>query len=105
MKMKITILAVCFLCATTAFGQVGQSAISNVAQPIVIIDHPQHAAAHAMGEQSNLLGDSAYSYAQGEQPLWEFGSDRHEVPLGDVARAYRQGHVLDKKATKVSENY
>jgi hypothetical protein len=105
MKMKITTLAFCFLCATVAFGQVGQTALSNIPQPVVLPDHPQHAAAHAMGEQSNLLGDSAYSYAQGEQPLWEFGTDRHEVPLGDVARAYRQGHVFDKKAAKVSENY
>ena len=104
--MKITILALCFLCATAAFAQVGQTALSNIPQPVVIPDHPQHASQHAMAEESNLLGCSAYSYAQGEQPLWEFGSDRRfDVPLGDVARAYRQGHVLDKKATKVSENY
>jgi hypothetical protein len=104
--MKITILtfALCCLCATPAFGQVGQ-VLSNVSSPVVIPDHPQHASAHAMGEESNLLGSSAYSYAQGEQPLWEFGTDRHETPLGDVARAFRKGHVLDKKATKVSQNY
>ena len=57
-----------------------------------------------MGEEANLLGSSAYSYAKGEQPLWEFGTDRHDTPLGDVARAFRKGRVLDKKATKVSQN-
>jgi hypothetical protein len=52
-----------------------------------------------------LWGKSpAYSYAQGEQPLWEFGTDRHDTPLGDVARAFRKDHVLDKKATKVLQN-
>jgi hypothetical protein len=103
--MKIAIVALCFLCATAAFAQVGQTALSNLPQPIVMADHPQHASAHAMGDEVSLLGCSTYSYGQGEQPLWEFGSDRHEVPLGDIARAYRQGHVLDKKADKVSENY
>ena len=103
--MKITILALCFLCATAAFGQVGQSALSATSQPIVMPDHPQHASIHAMAEESSLLGSSVYSYAQGEQPLWQFGSERHEVPLGDVARVYRQGHVLERKAAKVSENY
>jgi len=103
--MKIAIVTICFLCATAAFAQVGQSALSNTPQPMVMIDHPQRASVHAMADETSLLGCSAYSYAQGEQPLWEFGSDKHEVPLGDVARAYRQGHVLEKKATKVSENY
>src|ERR1022692_4802833 len=117
--MKITIFALCFLCATAAFGQVGQTALSNVPTPVVLPDHPQHASQHAMGDLANLLGESAYSYAQGEQPLWEFGSDRRfeaplgdiarayrrfEAPLGDIARAYRKTHVLDKKADKVSEN-
>jgi 6-phosphogluconate dehydrogenase len=103
--MKTTIFAFCFLCATAAFGQVGQSALSNVPSPIVMIDHPQHASVHAMGDESSLLGGSVYSYAQGEQPLWEFAPDKkREVPLGDVARAYRQGHVIEKKAAKVSEN-
>jgi hypothetical protein len=104
--MKITIFALCFLCATAAFGQVGMTALSNTPAPIVVPDHPQHASQHALADESNLLGSSAYSYAQGEQPLWEFGSDRrYETPLGDVARAYRKTHVFDKKADKVSENY
>jgi hypothetical protein len=104
MKTTIVTFALCCLCATAAFGQAGQ-VLSNVSSPVVIPDHPEHASPHAMGEESNLLGSSAYSYGQGEQPLWEFETDRHDTPLGDVARAFRKGHVLDKKATKVSQNY
>ena len=103
MKTTIVTFALCCLCATAAFGQVG-SALSNVSAPVSIPDHPQHASAHVMGEESNLLGSSAYSYGQGEQPLWEFETDRHDTPLGDVARAFRKGHVLDKKAAKISQN-
>jgi len=57
-----------------------------------------------MAAENSLLGTSAYSYAQGEQPVVEFGSPKQETPLGDVARAYRKGHVVDKKAVKVLEN-
>jgi hypothetical protein len=104
--MKTTIFVLCFLCATAAFGQVGQSALSNTPSPIIMTDHPEHASVHAMAQESSLLGESAYSFAKGEQPLSEFGSDRrYEAPLGDVARAYRKTHTFDKKANKVSENY
>lgn len=102
--MKITILAFCLLAAASAFGQA--NVLSNVPAPMVMNEHPEHASVHAMAQESSLLECSTYSYAKGEQPLWEFGSgSRYETPLGDVARAYRKGHVLDKKATKVSENY
>lgn len=99
--MKTLIIAFCLLCATAAFGQ-SASVLSNNPQPTVVPDHPQHASQHAMGQEVSLFGSSsAYTYAQGERPLWEFGSsDKHEVPLGDVARAYRKGHVIDRKAVK-----
>ncbi|MFZ0293793.1 MAG: hypothetical protein WAL52_09335 [Candidatus Sulfotelmatobacter sp.] len=101
--MKITIFALCFLCAAAAFGQTASVLYANP-QPVVMPSHPEHAAAHAMGQESSLLQSSVYSYGQGEQPLWEFASDKREVPLGDVARAYRQGHVFDKKAIKITNN-
>jgi hypothetical protein len=102
--MKITIFAFCLLFATASFGQTAASVVSNVPQPTVIPDNPQHASQHAMAAENSLLGTSAYSYAQGEQPVVEFGSLKQETPLGDVARAYRKGHVVDKKAVKVLEN-
>jgi hypothetical protein len=101
--MRITVFAFCFLCAAAAFGQTAAVMYPNP-QPVVIPSHPEHAATHAMGLESSLLQTSVYSYGQGEQPLWEFASDKREVPLGDVARAYRKGHVFDKKAVIVSNN-
>jgi hypothetical protein len=101
--MKITIFAFCLLFSTASFGQTA-GVLSNVPQPTVIPEHPQHASQHAMAAENSLLGSSSYSYAQGEQPVVEFGSLKQETPLGDVARAYRKGHVVDKKAVKVLEN-
>ncbi|MFY9792237.1 MAG: hypothetical protein WAJ99_13705 [Candidatus Sulfotelmatobacter sp.] len=101
--MKITVFAFCFLCAAAAYGQTAAVLYANP-QPVVIPSHPEHAATHAMGLESSLLQTSVYSYGQGEQPLWEFASDKREVPLGDVAREYRKGHVFDKKAVIVSNN-
>jgi hypothetical protein len=102
--MKITIFAFCFLCATAAFGQTASVLVNNP-QPIEMLSHDQHASQHAMRQEESLLGcTSPYTYAQGEQPVWEFGTPKQEVPLGDVARAYRQGHVIDRKAAKVVEN-
>jgi hypothetical protein len=59
-----------------------------------------------MGQEVSLFGPiSAYTYAQGERPLWEFGSsDKREIPLGDIARAYRKGHVIDRKAVKTLDS-
>lgn len=102
--MKTTIIVFCFLCATAAFGQ-NAPVLTNDPQITEFPGHPQHASQQPMATESNLLGSSAYSYAQGEQPLWEFGGSKYEVPLGDVARAYRKSHALNKKADKVSENY
>jgi hypothetical protein len=90
--MKTTIFALsflCFLCATTAFGQ-SAPVLPNYPQPIQMSDHPQHATEHAMATESSLLGTSAYGYAQGEQPLAQFGTLKQETPLGDIARAYRK---------------
>ncbi len=101
--MKITIFALCFLCATAAaFGQTA-SVQSNNPQPLQMSDHPQHASQHAMAQESSLLDASAYSYAQGEQPVVDFGTLPRETPLGDIARAYRKEHATVPKAVKVLE--
>lgn len=100
--MKTIVIAFCFLCATAAFGQVASSLSANP-QPLIMTDHPQRADTHAMAPYDNLRGSSAYSSEHGDQPLWEFPSDKHETPLGDIARAYRRDHAFDKKATIVVE--
>ncbi|MFZ0774831.1 MAG: hypothetical protein WCA49_14380 [Candidatus Sulfotelmatobacter sp.] len=102
--MKTTIIALCFLCASAAFAQ-SAPVLTNNPQVMQFQEHVSHASQHAMGQELTLLGSSSpYTYAQGERPLWEFGSDKQEIPLGDVARAYRKGHTIDRKATKVFEN-
>jgi hypothetical protein len=100
--MKTVVIAFCLLCATAAFGQVASS-LSNNPQPLVMTDHPQRAETHPMAPDDNLRGSAAYTFAQGERPLWEFPSEKHETPLGDIARAYRKDHAFDKKATIVVE--
>jgi hypothetical protein len=100
--MKTTIFAICFLCATAAaFGHTA-SVQSNNPQPIYMPDdRPQHASPHAMGLESSLLSVSAYSYAQGEQPMSDFVTLKRETPLGDIARAYRKEHAMAPKAVVV----
>lgn len=100
----IFIIGFCFLFlfATAAFAQVG-SVLNSTPQPISVTDHPERASMHAMASDENLRGTSAYTSEHGERPLWEFGSDKVETPLGDVARAYRKEHAFDKKAVVVME--
>ena len=100
--MKTAMFALCFLCATACFGQVAGS-ISSTAQPTYVPDHPQHASQHALAQESSLLDSNTYSYAQGEQPVVEFGSLKQETPLGDVARAYRKEKLAARKAEIVFE--
>jgi hypothetical protein len=69
-----------------------------------IPENPLHASEHEMATEQSLLKSSAYSYAQGERPLWEFGPiSQPPVPLGDVARAYRTAHAQAKKAEVILE--
>jgi len=101
--MKTVLLAFMILCAATALGQAGS--ISSQAVPLTFADHPQHASLGAMACEHPLVGGASdnYTYAQGEQPLWEFGPVSVPTPLGDVARAYRKEKVAVKKSEIVFE--
>jgi hypothetical protein len=101
--MKIALFALCLLGATFTFGQAA-TVLSNVSSPIAMAEHPQRATEHSLGQEVNLLGSSAYSYAQGEQPLADFGTLKVQTPLGDVARTMRKAHAFDRKAAKVLTN-
>jgi hypothetical protein len=99
--MKTALFALCFLVATTAFGQsVASVGAAPVTSTIQMSNHAERATQHAMAEEQTLLEHSNYDYAQGERPLWEAQgpSTSHAVPLGDIARAYRRDHELVKKA-------
>ena len=99
--MKTTILALCFLCATAAFGQSAVPVVSCEPQPLRMIEHPQRATQQSMAAEQNLLGVSAYTFEKGELPLWQFATPSHATPLGDTARILRNEHATAKKAQKV----
>jgi hypothetical protein len=56
-----------------------------------------------MGSWQNLRERSKLQYARGERPVWEFLPEKQEMPLGDVARMFREEHATAKKATHVLE--
>jgi hypothetical protein len=107
MKTKLFVLFIpaVFIFCSTAHAQSGVGTLSN--QPVVLEfpEHVEHADVHPMATEHPLVGQgpNAYSYAQGERPLWEFGPVTEPVPLGDVARAYRQQKLTAKKAEIVFE--
>lgn len=109
MKIKFLMLLVpaLLIFPATVHAQSGPSAGALNNQPVIlqVPDHPQHADVHAMAIEQPLVGQgpNTYSYAQGERPLWEFGPVSQPVPLGDVARAYRQQKLTAKKAETVFE--
>jgi hypothetical protein len=101
--MKTTLVVLFVFCAGAAFGQAGGS-ISSQAAPISIPDHPGHADIHDMAPEHSLVGGGTYTYAQGERPLWEFGSPLPvPTPLGDVARAFRKEKLTARKAEIIFE--
>lgn len=102
--MKTTLLGLFILCAAAAFGQ-SAPVLSNEPSITQFSQHTQHAEFHAMGIENSLVGGAsdAYSYGQGEQPLWQFGPVSIPTPLGDVARAYRKEKTATKKAEFVYE--
>lgn len=102
--MKLTFVLFILLCASAAFGQ-NVLAQPTYTQPVVIVDHPQHASQHDLAEPQDLLEHSAYTYAKGELPLSDFVHPSEPEPLGDIARAYRKEHALVKKAEFVFEKY
>lgn len=99
--MKTTLFALLLLCAATGFGQVG-SAISNEPQILNIPSHQEHASQHGLqSEQSLLFTTYSDHSARGERPLWEAGAKPPaEIPLGDIARMFRNEHAASRKAVK-----
>ena len=102
--MKTTLVALFLFCSAAAFSQIG-GAIPAQAQPFQMSEHPEHATMHSLAAEQPLVGGgpNAYTYAQGERPLWEFGPVSEPVPLGDIARALRKGRLAAKKAEIVFE--
>jgi hypothetical protein len=102
--MKMTVFVFCLLCTTAALGQsIGYPTMGSTYQ---MVNHEQHATAHAMAQEHNLLEGTGGVYtAQGEMPLAEVPLPQKPVtPLGDVARMLRKQHETVKKAQFVYQN-
>jgi hypothetical protein len=67
----------------------------------VMQEHPQHASQHDMATEQSLYNSGSVTTAHGERPLWEFGSDKVERPLGDIAREYRTGAIYTNRKKAV----
>jgi hypothetical protein len=104
--MKTMLFAVCFLCATAAFGQSTGTANLLNSEPVVIEfnSHAGHATQTSLGAEQNLLGQSSATRARGERPLWEFPSSTAATPLGDSARMLKKEHEAAKKSEIVWSN-
>jgi hypothetical protein len=100
--MKTTLFAIFLACATAAMGQSYGAVFTN---PTEFPDHPQRAQHEAMAREQNLWqNESPYTYAKGELPLSDFARASTAIPLGDVARSYREAHAVVKRATIVWVN-
>jgi len=104
--MNATIAALFLICLFSAGRASAQLApvMPNTPQPIQMTEHPQHATEHAMLRESTLLSLTPYGYAKGEVPLVELGAIPYQIPLGDVARAYREEHANMPKAVMIFES-
>jgi hypothetical protein len=102
---KIAIAAAFVFCmfSATAHAQLAP-VLPNVPQVLTMQEHPLHASQHPMGQESSLLNNWTYTYAQGEVPLAELGTLPPQVPLGDVARTYRKEHAKVPKAVLTYES-
>jgi hypothetical protein len=101
--MKITLFALCFLCATAALGHSlgGSVGSANMSSTIQMNSHPEHATQAPMALEQSLFDHSGYFIVEGERPLWEVQPLSPKVPLGDIARALRKDHQTTKKANFV----
>jgi hypothetical protein len=106
MKTTFLLLGLYLLAAASAHGQsvYGGTGVNTQPQIFQFQAHTLRAAQTPMGQSENLLGDSGYSYGQGERPLWEFASPSKVVPLGDSARMLKREHTIPKKADIVWQN-
>jgi len=104
--MKTTLVVLCLLCATVAFGQSvgGGAVLNNEPQVFQFSSHPQRAAQQSIAEEQSLLENHVSVSAHGVRPLWEVAPVSNPVPLGDVARLLKKEHATAKKAEIVWEN-
>jgi hypothetical protein len=102
--MKTTLFLFCLFCTAGALGQsvLVSSTLNSTYQ---VTNHAAQASPQPMAQTRDLLeGSGSVVIAHGERPLWEFAPVKHEVPLGDVARALKKEKENAKKAEIVFED-
>ena len=100
--MKTIWFALCFFCATAAFGQSGSAPLNSSLQ---FSGHADHAGPAGMAQEQSLWeGTGSITAAQGERPVGEVVPEKYEMPLGDAARIQRKQHSADKRSQVVWEN-
>ena len=105
MKVTLVMLLLGFG-ASFAYGQSTYTGTALNAQPQIVefYSHPQTALQAPLKLETSLLETSNLTWAQGERPMWEVAPPLNPVPLGDIARMYREEHAKAKKAEKVWQN-
>jgi hypothetical protein len=105
--MKTGLLIASLLFTTAALGQSFGSGFAQpyLSTPYTMVTHDSHASYRSLAQEQNLTeGGNSVTVAEGEIPLAEVPlPERHEMPLGDVARLVRKQHETAKKAEFVFE--
>jgi hypothetical protein len=104
--MKTTLVVLCFLCATAAFGQsIGAGALL-CNEPVIaeFASHPGRASQTALRVEQNLMEQTSFTHARGERPLWEVAKPAAATPLGDSARMLKKEHEAAKRADVIWTN-
>lgn len=99
--LAVVILFLCSMSHAQSVGGIGSSIQAPYTNTVQMQDHPAHADQGSLRTEVSLLGSNGVTTAHGERPLTDFPSDRIEVSLGDVARAYRQEHAKAEKASRI----
>ena len=101
--MKKTLLVICLLSATAAFGQYYGGSMNSQPQFYEPPSHPAHASYAPLAQETNIITGNNFTYAQGERPASDF-PQQAAVPLGDAARELKKQHETVKRARFVWEN-
>jgi hypothetical protein len=95
--MKMTLLVLCLLVTTAAFGQYYGGGISAQPQVYHSPEHPSQALYTAMAVERSVVGGGAYTAAQGDRPASDF-PQQPQISLGDQARELKKEHEQVKKS-------
>jgi hypothetical protein len=104
--MKTVLFMFSMFCATGALAQTGSgvAVLNGDVQRFDMISHPSRANISALAQEQSLISSSTPTIERGERPLWELGTIKEEMSLGEAARLQRQQHANDKKAPVVWHN-